>query len=437
MKSKLCLIAALIVANLGIVAPAQAAAIQPQIVSPAPNSTKRPGYTGPVTVDLTGAVYDHYKLKVEGPGPNFEAVYDYQEGVDPLWVVTLDPMYVTGQFKARVLRDGSGVDSVLFSIRNYQASIAEPTRGQVLKAGEAQRVIVDWDNLPAGTRVTTDISPGENCTFFVTDYGQQTSCKIPSLRAASYVVKAEFKHPHSGYVRTLDRIEFRAFRPLNFSNSRVAPQKFYPLVQDRYRDEAQFRWSSNAPSSADITVTDRAGKVVKRDTTPARRSSHSWSWGGRDKDGNKVAPGTYVVQVTGTDAVGLETSDSFKEVVEVATGWDVEEWRSWRRGDYESSTSVTGTCEKSQPGYAPGELYLDCYGQPGEATARYNLKIHENAYDFEWVLKGEQGCCWEGPMEKFGYRLSDTRYRVGITIGGWRAYYIEKATLTYKRKVRI
>lgn len=60
--------------------------------------------------------------------------------------------------------------------------------------------------------------------------------------------------------------------------------------------------------TAEITVSDSAGRTLRRQTVPLGTGATGWSWDGRNIAGATQADGAYNVQVTGRDANGVAVS---------------------------------------------------------------------------------------------------------------------------------
>ncbi|MBI0534336.1 hypothetical protein D9599_01950 [Roseomonas sp. KE2513] len=62
---------------------------------------------------------------------------------------------------------------------------------------------------------------------------------------------------------------------------------------------------------AEVTVTDSAGRTLRKTQVKLGQSAQDWQWDGRDATGNKLADGAYRVAVTGADASGGAAATSF------------------------------------------------------------------------------------------------------------------------------
>jgi hypothetical protein len=83
-----------------------------------------------------------------------------------------------------------------------------------------------------------------------------------------------------------------------------------------------------------------------------------------------------------------------------------------------------------------GDLFLDCWGGDW-IRSNYLFTIPASTFATNWTVRGSQYCCYEGLFAKTGKRLSRTRYRVRVAIGGWRAFDIRSVTLNWAYKKRI
>lgn len=62
---------------------------------------------------------------------------------------------------------------------------------------------------------------------------------------------------------------------------------------------------------AEITITDRSGRVLRQQVVALGTEAGGWSWDGRDAAGTRLADGAYGVRVTGRGANGEEVPLSF------------------------------------------------------------------------------------------------------------------------------
>jgi flagellar basal-body rod modification protein FlgD len=66
-------------------------------------------------------------------------------------------------------------------------------------------------------------------------------------------------------------------------------------------------WTYNLATNAagtQLSITDAKGKVVYTGAGETASGNHSFSWDGKDKNGNQLADGTYKLAITASDAAG-------------------------------------------------------------------------------------------------------------------------------------
>lgn len=85
--------------------------------------------------------------------------------------------------------------------------------------------------------------------------------------------------------------------------------------------EAEWKYNSAAAGSAQVTIRNAQGAVVKTETIDIDQGTGTYKWDGRDKDGRKVSDGTYSVTIDATDADGKHV-DVSTEVKGIVTGVD-------------------------------------------------------------------------------------------------------------------
>lgn len=70
-------------------------------------------------------------------------------------------------------------------------------------------------------------------------------------------------------------------------------------------------FTAGSAGTAQIAVSTAAGVSVLNATVSATAGSNTWTWNGKDSQGNTVADGSYKVTVTGTDSTGATKSLPF------------------------------------------------------------------------------------------------------------------------------
>ena len=69
--------------------------------------------------------------------------------------------------------------------------------------------------------------------------------------------------------------------------------------------------AAGAAGTAEISVTDGNGRVIRQQVVALGASATGWTWDGRDASGRTLTDGAYRVQVTGRGANGEEAPITF------------------------------------------------------------------------------------------------------------------------------
>jgi hypothetical protein len=218
----------------------------------------------------------------------------------------------------------------------------------------------------------------------------------------------------------------------------VAPNPFYPLVRDGYRDKVRYKYQLNERAHVRVVVTNRNGNAVLRadlgwQSGPGlfAKGKHAWQWNGTNRTGARVPAGYYKIKVRGRAADG--TMDSVHKRVRVATAQVSRPRSVHRRGTETASRSKAGACHFF--GFS-GTLSLDCWGGK-YARAVYAFHIPASAHHFSWTYNGHRRCCSPGTVSWVSARTGARMYKIGITVTNWRAFDLRRVSLTYRHPVRI
>lgn len=85
---------------------------------------------------------------------------------------------------------------------------------------------------------------------------------------------------------------------------------------------ATFNYSlSSAASNVQVTIADSLGNTVYTGTGTGDAGSNTFTWDGKDSDGNQLADGQYTISVTATDSVGNSVLE-YTSVTGTVTGID-------------------------------------------------------------------------------------------------------------------
>lgn len=83
--------------------------------------------------------------------------------------------------------------------------------------------------------------------------------------------------------------------PLTISSTSLAPNLIYPLVRDGYRDFATYRVAFNEAASGQVRIFNHVGTLT-RAYPFTNRTRFTVAWGGRNRLGERVKPGSYRFQ---------------------------------------------------------------------------------------------------------------------------------------------
>lgn len=224
--------------------------------------------------------------------------------------------------------------------------------------------------------------------------------------------------------------------PVSVSNVSVSPTPFYPLVRDGYRDSTSMHFHLNTGANLSATVVSRAtGKVVRSlDVGWRRAGNRSWSWNGRHADGTPVKVSKYILKMKATNSVSAATA---RGTAQVATAV-VTKRRTLRKWGNQGTAAAANSCYVTRDSYY-GTTDLDCWGGK-YARVTYGFAIPASAYNLSWRVSGEPSSsdiCCQGKITRSGWRPTSRHYSIRAQVNGWRAYTVNRASVSYTYKARI
>lgn len=416
------------------------------VTAPADGAVLNGGFAGPIILDFSAAPTGDYVVEVIAPDSWLAAdlwySYDGTAETRQLELTFDEPLYTPGTWTVHAWHAPGGYVSVesTFDVRAPSAHLLAPVHGAHHKAEEPATARVVWNGIPADREVALAVenargSTVRDCSWVGPSNGSTTTCEIGLLAAGDYTVRARYRDPDTGDVRSLAHSGIHVVDRLAVSDVALASAVFYPLVRDRFRDTAVLRYRTNAGARTQVTVANAAGRVMlRRDLGTQNAGAHTWRWAGRRADGAKVAKGVYTIRLAAVDVFGRTRVVERK--VTVATGFVSERASKGRTGSDTSTVRVRGNCSGS-PFHYSGELFLDCWGGRGYARATYGFTLPASATNVDWSVNTEQGCCLRGKFERRGYWDASNRFVVSVTIDSWRSVYIHGAFVSYTYQRRI
>lgn len=399
------------------------------------------GYTGPMTVDLSGEPTGTYDMSVTGPNYTWEAdPYSY-DGTNPSFSQAFDPIQVPGEYNATVTNpsDDTAVASVHFYVYGEdEATVVSPSDGAVVFAPYSGPLKVrwasigfPWDYYMTEFRTSWGQRVGKCDWKGSTIQGQTTTCYLDSVGPGTYRVQAwNLDEGHR-----LDEATLKVIRHLHLTDLEASPTKFYPLVRDGYRDSTRVTFHTNKTSYNRIVVKGRSGRTILHVSLGKQAAgTHSWRWNGRNGSGKKVDPGHYRIKVRARATREVKKSSVR---VRVSTAWLTKQRTRYRDGDSPTAAGHSRHCFSNYHWWHNDDLYLDCWGG-SYAVAGYRFRIPANAYNLSWGITGRSYCCSSpGKIAKAGWRSSSTRFKVGVLVTKWRSYDIREVRVHYYYRKRI
>jgi hypothetical protein len=291
------LVIAILIAT--IVTPGTAIAADVAIQSPLAGGKHPAPYSGPLTVDFTGATPDTYTLTVSGANYSWVADHVY-DGENHSFSQPFHPIGEPGDYTA-VVEDSSETEiaSVAFSVLGTDnAAITSPNQGQTFLAPFAGNIAVNWSSIsdPDDTyRVDIERNgfPYKSCPYDGAGLEDTTThCSLSSVGVGQYDASV-----FNGTGEELDHVSFNVVPRLTLTDVRVGPSTFYPLVRDGFRDTTTVRFRTNKDSRNRVHVI-KGNRTLKRvELANQSAGSHQWTWNGKDGAERKVKPGYYKLQV--------------------------------------------------------------------------------------------------------------------------------------------
>jgi hypothetical protein len=356
------LVVALVVALLAAAAvvPPKATAAEVTIQNPVEGEEYPAPYTGPLTVDFTGAPIDTYTLRVSGSGYTWEVSHTY-DGTNNSFSQAFPAITSAGTYSAAVTDSAqSELAAVSFTVAVDDATIVSPSQGQTFFAPFSGPISVRWDSIAdPSDSYRVDIrrngSLVDRCNYSGTGLEARTTSCWTSIGEGIYDVDVW----NAGGGAALDHVSVKVIRHLRLTDVSARPATFYPLIRDGYRDTTSVRFLTNKTARGRIRVISRStGRTVKRvDLGFQLGGQHAWKWNGRNDAGKKVEPGYYRVEVIASSSGETRT---VARTVRAHTRVLRKYFTKSKRGTgYQSR----GKIENCNFGHIGGELLLTClYG---------------------------------------------------------------------------
>ena len=330
--------------------------------------------------------------------------------------------------------------------------IVAPTDGQVVDPGFAGPVSLDFTDAPSGD-YTVDVA-NQTSAYHQVDHltvDSNTPLRDVAIAAVqtpgSYTVSVDYdadSDPAHTATRTFlvrdDAPEPTPtptptpVPPLAFTGVSVSSLRFYPLVQDGFRDSRVVRFTTNEPVRVTARVRTLSGSLVRTATFTSRAGAGSWAWYGGKNGGGHARPGAYRIDLTATGTVSGDRVRRFTGRVNLATGWRYGSGSSSRPGNAYSTQSAGSDCYTTEDDYLE-TVTVDCWG--GRSGVGYRFAVPRNTYSVSWRVSGVTQCCAPGRIIRTGTRISPTRFRVGVVVTDWRAYEVHRVRISYRTRTRI
>lgn len=397
------------------------------------------GYTGPVSVDFSGALPGSYHLSVVGPGYQWQR--DVQVSAQTTTVsAPIDPADGTGSYTATVTSaTGELLASAVFRVAHRNAAVfQEPSAGASFGARTSVSVAVLWRGVwdPAaayavrlwrdGSRRSRTLWQGGGSGL----EGRTTQVRTGRLTPGRYTLRA--LELANGDVAGQRSFTVRAVPvPLRFSGRDLRPRAFYPLVRDGYRDAAVLHFQLSRTARAVIQVR-RHGRLVARAQLGWLRGGEivTWRWRGRNRHGRLVRPGRYTITV---GARAGRRAARWSTRVRVRTAVLRHRVTKVDLGGRPTSTGSRRHCRIRHG--ARGSLTLSCHGGR-YAAAGYRFTVPRRARRLRWRVNGVTGCCRPGRTLQTTHRHRN-RFWVYVYATGWRSYHVVSVSVRYTLRRRI
>jgi hypothetical protein len=402
---------------------------------PAADATVERHFTGPVTYRLDEA--SPIRFAIAGPGGYaWETTATPAPGdVGGTFSLAVDPFAAPGLYTATVSRlDGTDPDVRSWNVaRTNEVSILSPVSGSFFLTPYVGPIRVRFTEVrdPAGS-YSLLVNGVAQCQWSDIADGSTLSCSPVGIGVGSWTATVR----DDGTSQILADASFIVLSNLAISSRSAGPLTFYPLVREGFRDNTWFRFTLNQEAIVTLRIRNRSGRVV-RTANLGRVSTGSWRWNGQSNSGAKVRPGRYRIDLLARTAVQSKRSSAVTVTVKTAL---VTRYGRKRYPGGGGPGTIQGSpgnlCLYSFDFWWAGDLFLDCWGL-GWIRSNYIFTIPASTFRTSFSVAGRQFCCSQGVFAKTGERTARTRYRVRVTVGGWRSYAIRHVTLNWAYKKRI
>jgi hypothetical protein len=414
---------ALMTVSVGLSALPAAATVTVTIDSPTDGATPSAPYTDTMSATFTFVSGDSaasYTLEIVNTDTN-QVVTSSQVQIDP--ATDSSPMPETldfgplgpGNYAAEVYDSTQALmASNQFVVEHPTASIGFPAAGATVDPVGAWTLTMEIRR--SGIRVwSKDVSAASN----------PVKAAFPKLRDGSYVARAIDQWGHR-----LGTVSFTV-KNLSITGADTAPDPFYPLVRDGYRDTTRLTWVQSLSGKATVTIRNHGALALG----PRGAGQHYWVWNGSTPGGNSLRAGTYYLQVAVVDQYGVRARSPWV-AVHIATGW-----RKVSRTTAQAGNSADGSkiwhkpCGFLRNYFQRGDAVVVC-DTGGKAALFYRFTVPGTVVSarvwFTVRANSTSGKIFSGLL-----RPNATHLLGYIGVSGRRILEILKATLTYTYKKRI
>jgi hypothetical protein len=435
---------ALVALALVVLAPS-AVAIPPTIVQPANGAEVPSGWTG--LIHVTWQEAGEMKIEASGPG-------GYSSLVGPITVeppnvgntftYSVAPMTAPGTYTISAGRmDGSEAPAQVTV--TVPAPPPPPSSGEVVAPVDGATVLAPWDG-PVRVRwdviATTDawyrvsLNGAALCEFDGVDLtpGEITSCDLPSNAPFGENYLTLYEVPFGGGPSTQIGSSVFSVQPhLAIRSLSLSPARFYPYVNDGYRDRARLVFHLNKEANLTAVVRTMGGRLVKRESI-GFLSDGSWFWNGRRNNGTRAPVGRYKVTLEARASGELRRST---RLVTISRGWRTKHGsRSFCGGCGPGAVDVIGNCFVEFDWFQEGDIFLDCWGG-AFAGATWVFRVPATTFRVSKSVRGTVMCCSPGDWASVGVRRNARTYVVAAAVSGWRSWQIRSVAISYAYRVRI
>ncbi|WP_183093315.1 hypothetical protein [Nocardioides stalactiti] len=216
---------------------------------------------------------------------------------------------------------------------------------------------------------------------------------------------------------------------------------FYPIVQDRYLDTAQIRWSFNhgyLAGTEDIFYSISTHDDPEFGGFSGRIQGHltQITWDGRDRNNRWARPGNYLFSFTTHDGHG--SLQRFTVPVEVATSRTRHHFdKSFKPAIYNRIAFASrGACDHRVASARPDSVVLQCRGG-ASITATMTFNVPKDAENLRVVVAGRTLCCSPGEVTKRWSRPERDTVKATTRVTNRRGYRLDSVRLQYDYFTRI